>query len=80
MFPSSYSHVFSIHPEPNGPQHIRPGDQVRCGENLYPHFEVVAVDRDTVWLRNVTDGSDHLAPLSRCRKLPPDANLKHAAE
>ena len=35
----------------------------------YPHFEVVAVHGDKAWVRNVLNGTDHLALLSRCRKI-----------
>lgn len=77
MFLSSYSDVFSIHHDRGQPEEIRAGDQVRCSENLYPHCEVIAVSGDKAWLRNVTDGSDHLARLSRCRRLA-DSGIKLA--
>lgn len=80
MFLSSYSDIFSIHHDRQSDEDIRPGDQVRCGENLYPHFEVIAINGDKAWLRNVTDGSDHLALLSRCRKLQADRGIRIAAE
>jgi hypothetical protein len=79
MFLSSYSDVFRIQHERDRAEEIRPGDQVRCGENLYPHFEVIAIDGDKAWLRNVIDRSDHLAPLSRCRKLSAASDVQMAA-
>jgi hypothetical protein len=66
---SSYSDVFSINHDREGTEDIRPGDLVRTGPNLFPHFEVVAVHGDKAWVRNVLDGADHLALLSRCRKI-----------
>jgi hypothetical protein len=72
---SSYSDVFSISHEREHEEDIRVGDLVRSGPNLHPHFEVVAVHGDKAWVRNVQNGTDHLAILSRCRKIngqPPE--------
>jgi hypothetical protein len=80
MFLSSYSDAFSIQDVRDRDEAIRPGDQVRCGDNLYPHFEVIAVNGDEAWLRNITDGSDHLAMLARCRKLASAPGEGSAAE
>ena len=66
---SSYSDVFAISHDREYEEEIRPGDLVRSGPNLYPHFEVVAVHGDKAWVRNVQDGADHLALLSRCRRI-----------
>ena len=66
---SSYSDVFSINHERDYEEAIHAGDLVRTGVNLHPHFEVVAVHGDKAWVRNVLDGTDHLAMLSRCRKI-----------
>jgi hypothetical protein len=66
---SSYSDVFSINHERDYEEDIHVGDLVRTGPNLYPHFEVVAVHADKAWVRNVQNGADHLALLSRCRKI-----------
>jgi hypothetical protein len=66
---SSYSDVFSISHERDYEEDIHVGDLVRTGPNLYPHFEVVAVHGDKAWVRNVLTGADHLALLSRCRKI-----------
>jgi len=76
---SSYSDVFQIRHEREHEEEIRTGDLVRTGPNLFPHFEVVAVHGDKAWVRNVSDGSDHLALLSRCRKVTPEP-LAQAAE
>ena len=65
----SYSDVFGISHERERAEDIRSGDLVRMGENLFPHFEVIAVHADKAWVRNVADGADHLASLGRCRKL-----------
>jgi len=66
---SSYSDVFSISHERGYEEDIQAGDIVRTGPNLFPHFEVVAVHGDKAWVRNVVNGADHLALLSRCRKI-----------
>jgi hypothetical protein len=66
---SSYSDVFAISHERDYEEEIRVGDLVRSGPNLFPHFEVIAVSGDKAWVRNVTSGADHLALLSRCRRI-----------
>jgi hypothetical protein len=66
---SSYSDVFSIRLERDYEEEISPGDLVRTGPNLFPHFEVIAVHGDKAWVRNVQNGADHLALLSRCRRI-----------
>jgi hypothetical protein len=72
---SSYSDVFSIEHDREHQEDIRAGDIVRTGENHYPHFEVIAVSGDKAWLRNVQNGADTLAVLSRCRKIGPAIRL-----
>lgn len=76
---SSYSDVFSITHERDYEEEIRVGDLVRTGANLFPHFEVVAVHGEKAWVRNVSNGSDHLALVARCRKINGQA-LDQAAE
>jgi hypothetical protein len=76
---SSYSDVFSIDHDRGYDEEIRAGDLVRTGPNLFPHFEVVAVHGDKAWVRNVQNGADHLALLSRCRKIDRQS-LAQAAE
>jgi hypothetical protein len=66
---SSYSDVFSISHERGYEEDIRVGDLVATGTNLFPHFEVLAVHGDKAWVRNVANGADHLAMLSRCRRI-----------
>lgn len=77
---SSYSDVFDISHERGYDEDITVGDLVRTGHNLYPHFEVLAVHGDKAWVRNVLNGSDHLALLSRCRKINGQPPLAEAAE
>jgi hypothetical protein len=76
---SSYSDVFSISHEREYEEDIGVGDLVRTGPNLFPHFEVVAVHGDKAWVRNVVNGADHLAMISRCRKIN-GQTLAEAAE
>jgi hypothetical protein len=66
---SSYSDVFAVSHERGYAEDIRPGDLVRTGPNLFPHFEVLAVHGEKAWVRDVQNGADHLALLSRCRKI-----------
>lgn len=66
---SSYSDVFAISHDREYAEDIQPGDLVRTGANLFPHFEVVAVHGDKAWVRNVQTGADQLALLARCRKI-----------
>ena len=66
---SSYSDVFAIDHERGYEEEITAGDLVRTGPNLFPHFEVVAVHGEKAWVRTVLNGADHLALLSRCRKI-----------
>jgi hypothetical protein len=66
---SSYSDVFAIDHDRGYDEDIRVGDLVATGANLYPRYEVVAVHGDKAWVRNVDNGSDHLAQLARCRRI-----------
>ncbi len=65
----SYLDVFEIgHDSPQSDE-IGVGDLVRMGSNLAPHYAVVAINGGKAWVRNVQNGHDALAPLSRCRKV-----------
>ena len=77
---SSYSDVFAIDHDRGYEEEIHAGDLVRTGANLFPHFEVVAVHGDKAWVRNVSNGADHLALISRCRKINSQPALAQAAE
>jgi hypothetical protein len=66
---SSYSDVFAIDHDRGYDEEIRVGDLVRTGPNLFPHFQVVAVHGDKAWVRNTETGADHLALVSRCRRI-----------
>jgi hypothetical protein len=76
--PLSYSDVFSIQLDRDHDEEILAGDRVRTGANHFPHFEVIAVNGDKAWVRNLETGADHIAPLSRCRRIAPP--LQMAAE
>ena len=76
---SSYSDVFAIRHDRDCDEVISVGDLVRTGSNLFPHFEVLAVHGDRAWVRNTDNQADHLALLSRCRKINPEP-FAHAAE
>lgn len=77
---SSYSDVFAITHDRDYEETISVGDLVRTGTNLFPHFEVLALHGDKAWVRNVQNGSDHLALVSRCRKINGQPGLAEAAE
>lgn len=78
---SSYSDVFQISHDREHDEDIQVGDLVRTGANYHPHFTVIAVSGDKAWVRNVQNGADSLALISRCRKLETHAAaLKVAAE
>lgn len=49
--------------------HIVVGDLVRTGQNFHPHYQVIAVNADRVWIRDTQYGSDHIVPVDRCRKV-----------
>lgn len=69
MSPTSYSDIYAINHDREVEEDIQAGDLVRTGPNLYPHFEVIAVSGEKVWVRNVQTGVDGFTPLSRCRKI-----------
>lgn len=67
MSPISYSDVFAINFGRGYEEEIYPGAVVRTGQNLFPHFEVVAVLADKAWVRNLQTGADHIASTSCLR-------------
>lgn len=48
------------------PQPVRVGDIVKTGPNDYPRFNVIAIDGDRAWLRNVITGDDAVVSLEEC--------------
>jgi hypothetical protein len=72
---SSYSDVFGIRHERDYEETIVAGDLVRTGANLFPHYEVLAVHGEKAWVRNLANGTDHLALMSRCRRIEPAREL-----
>ncbi len=69
MVQSSYLDVFSISSDRGHAESIQVGDIVRTGPNLYPHYNVVCVDGDKAWVRNVANGADGITNLALCRKV-----------
>jgi hypothetical protein len=65
----SYADVFQLELDRSHHEDICPGDMVRTGQNRFPHYAVIAVDGDKVWVRNVQNGKDDIAPLARVRKI-----------
>ena len=64
MVRSSYSDVFSISHEREFDEHIEAGDLVRTGPNMFPHYTVIAVCGDKVWVRDEQYGSDGITNLN----------------
>jgi hypothetical protein len=54
-------------PRRGGP--IAVGDLVRTGENLHPHYEVIATSGDRAWVRDAQYGTDHVVPITRCARI-----------
>jgi len=77
---SSYSDVFAIDHERGYEEDLQVGDLVRTGANLFPHYEILAIHGEKAWVRNVLNGTDHLAQLARCRKINGQPPLAEAAE
>jgi hypothetical protein len=69
MVQVSYSDLFDIRHEREFDEDIHAGDLVRTGPNLFPHYEVIAVNGDKVWVRNVQSGLDGVTNINRCRKI-----------
>ena len=69
MVRSSYSDVFDIAHERELDENISAGDLVRTGANAFPHYRVIAVHGEKVWVRDVQYGSDGITNLSLCRKV-----------
>lgn len=76
---SSYSDVFGVSHERDQDEVIVVGDLVSTGPNLFPHYQILAVHDDKAWVRNVSNGADHLALTSRCRRIG-DHQARLAAE
>jgi len=65
----SYSDLYAIKHERDYEEDIHPGDLVRTGPNLHPHYEVIAIHGDKAWVRNVQNGLDGVTNVNRCRKI-----------
>ncbi len=76
MVRSSYSDVFSIVHERECDEHIEAGDLVRTGPNMFPHYQVIAVCGDKVWVRDVQYGSDGVINMNLCRKINGPVEVK----
>jgi hypothetical protein len=69
MVRSSYSDVFDISHEREFDEHIAAGDLVRTGANAFPHFRVIAICGEKVWVRDTQYGTDGITKLNLCRKI-----------
>ncbi|MEO8455506.1 MAG: hypothetical protein ABI454_10120 [Sphingomicrobium sp.] len=52
-----------------GTRHVAVGDLIRTGENLHPHYQIIAMTDDRAWLRDTQHGTDHMVPIDRCRRI-----------
>jgi hypothetical protein len=65
---------------------VRPGDLCRHGDNSYPIYEVLCVQGERAWLRDVSSGVEGIVSLRNCFVLSAegaerlDAELRKAAE
>jgi hypothetical protein len=48
---------------------IAVGDVIRTGDNFHPHYRVIALTEDRVWIRDTQHGTDHIVPLDRCNRI-----------
>jgi hypothetical protein len=65
----SYLDAYAVAEHLSDEDLIRPGDLVRTSQNYFPHYRVIAVHQDKVWVRNIETGVDGLTALRRCRKI-----------
>lgn len=65
----SYSDLYDISHDRDYEEDIQIGDMVRTGPNHFPHFTVMAVVGDKVWVRNLDNGADGITGIARCRKI-----------
>lgn len=68
MLQVSYADLYNIS-EHRGDDDVQVGDMVRTGPNLYPHYTVIAIHADKVWVRDVQNGMDGLTSLAVCKKI-----------
>lgn len=69
MLQVSYTDLIEISAEHEGDQDIQVGDLVKTGPNLYPHYTVIAIHGEKVWLRDVQNGMDGLTNLAKCKRI-----------
>jgi len=48
---------------------LQSGDIVRTGTNLHPHYRVIAVSDDRVWVRDIQYGTDHIVTVEQINKI-----------
>lgn len=65
----SYLDVYNVPEHQAGDDVVGVGDLVRTSDNHFPHYRVIAIHQDKVWVRNVETGADGLTTLTRCRKI-----------
>jgi len=55
-------------------------DLVRTSENFHPHYSVIAVADDRVWIRDVQHGTDHVVPIGKCQRIEPKSGAQRATQ
>lgn len=73
-------------PDNTDDEPVRPGDLCRHGDNSYPIYEVLCVQGERAWLRDVSSGVEGIVSLRNCLPLSAerarrlDSDLRSAAE
>jgi hypothetical protein len=45
------------------------GDLVRTGDNLYPHYEIVAISGNRAWIRDLQYDTDDVVSVEGLRRI-----------
>ncbi len=69
MLQVSYTDLIEISAQHEGDEDVQVGDLVKTGPNLYPHYTVIAIHGDKVWVRDVQTLMDGLTNLALCKKI-----------
>ncbi len=69
MLQVSFTDLIEISAQHVGDEDVQVGDLVKTGPNLYPHYTVIAIHGDKVWVRDVQTLMDGLTNLALCKKI-----------
>ena len=72
MVKVSYADVFGLDRDDDREvEQVAAGDVVRTGDNARPQYQVLAVEGDKAWLRNLDNGLDGVVDRRRLRRVAP---------